>query len=425
MPTAQRPGGARLSACGGWGNDDSRFPIESPISEEMGHPPMLFTEHVEPAPTNDLSLRKHAGACGLSMPPTDNATKTVRKLRAKLESYDHRRAKRAGWTQRFIPTGLAPLDAVLPHGGLPCGAVVEILSDGPGVGAMSLAMRIAAQCYQAGSIPPATNEGSQQVSSTRSGDLEGSRLRSPEGTADISPWRQPWDGNRQTNQAPVGATESCVVAASAAPRSLLKKGTGTSPGALLGGVIGHELGASPLFQQYCILLDTLGDFYPPAAWQYGIALDRLIVLRTRNVRDAFWAMDQSLRCFAVAAVIAPFTQLDERHSRRLQLAARSSGCIGLILKPARQRVKSFAAVQMLLGGSPTSPRAPSSATGGRLGMATPNGAQSLSDPYLCRITLLAVREGTPAEPVWVDLHHEAGIGYPHPVPVDRSAAKIA
>jgi uncharacterized protein YcfJ len=29
-------------------------------------------------------------------------------------------------------------------------------------------------------------------------------------------------------------------------RSLLKKGTGTSPGALLGGVIGHELGASPL-----------------------------------------------------------------------------------------------------------------------------------------------------------------------------------
>ncbi|MHC4696168.1 MAG: hypothetical protein ACYTFA_05440 [Planctomycetota bacterium] len=27
----------------------------------------------------------------------------------------------------------------------------------------------------------------------------------------------------------------------------LKKGTGTSPGALLGGGIGHELGASPLF----------------------------------------------------------------------------------------------------------------------------------------------------------------------------------
>jgi hypothetical protein len=31
--------------------------------------------------------------------------------------------------------------------------------------------------------------------------------------------------------------------------SLLKKGTGTSRGALLGGVVGDELGASPLFQQ--------------------------------------------------------------------------------------------------------------------------------------------------------------------------------
>jgi hypothetical protein len=30
--------------------------------------------------------------------------------------------------------------------------------------------------------------------------------------------------------------------------TLLKKGTGTSPGALLGGVTGHELEASPLFR---------------------------------------------------------------------------------------------------------------------------------------------------------------------------------
>ena len=165
--------------------------------------------------------------------------------------------------------------------------------------------------------------------------------------------------------------------------------------------------------KYCILLDTLGDFYPPAAWQYGIALDRLIVLRTRSAQDAFWAMDQSLRCFAVAAVIAPFTQLNERHSRRLQLAAQSSGCIGLILKPARQRVKSFAAVQMLLEGLPTSSVAPVLSH-------VPTG-----DSHLCRLTLLAVREGRPAEPVWVDLHHEAGIGSEHPIPVDRSAAKIA
>ena len=135
-------------------------------------------------------------------------------------------------------------------------------------------------------------------------------------------------------------------------------------------------------------------------------------------------------------------------------------------QPVRTGVFSFAAIQMLLEGSPTSPAssprshvdtelprantrgvrrcttAPSSLTfcesecdsptgftgakrQGRLGIATPKRARSSGDSHLCRITLLAVREGRPAEPVWVDLHHEAGIGSEHPIPVDRSAAKIA
>jgi len=47
-------------------------------------------------------------------------------------------------------------------------------------------------------------------------------------------------------------------------RSLLKKGTGTSPGALLGGVIGHELGASPLFQQACGSRRSLPDLGRPS-----------------------------------------------------------------------------------------------------------------------------------------------------------------
>jgi hypothetical protein len=42
----------------------------------------------------------------------------------------------------------------------------------------------------------------------------------------------------------------------ATPESLLKKGTGTSPGALLSGVIGQKQGASPLFQQAAKLEET-------------------------------------------------------------------------------------------------------------------------------------------------------------------------
>ena len=79
-----------------------------------------------------------------------DATETVRKLQAKLEEYNRRRAKQAGWIRQFIPTGLSSLDAVLPHGGIPRGAITEILSDERGVGAMSLAIRIAARCTQSG-----------------------------------------------------------------------------------------------------------------------------------------------------------------------------------------------------------------------------------------------------------------------------------
>ncbi len=69
----------------------------------------------------------------------------VRRLRQALEDYQRERARRAGWERRFVATGLTALDEKLPHGGLPCGAITEILADAPGAGAMSLAMRIARQ----------------------------------------------------------------------------------------------------------------------------------------------------------------------------------------------------------------------------------------------------------------------------------------
>ena len=357
----------------------------------------------------------------LRINPADDVGETVRKLRDKLEWYRCRRAKQAGWAQEFVPTGLTSLDAVLPHGGVPCGAVTEILSDGPGISAMSLVMRIAAQCSggracaedlydraKSGSESEpraaalyAQRQGLARAVHGRSSNvcprnLEGSRLRSPGGTTDISPWRKPWEKDGPTMEAPAGATEGCATVIGAAPG-------------------GAHCAQDHVNDDRCIIVvDAFGDFYPPAAWQHGIAPDRLIVLRTTNARDALWAMDQSLRCPAVAAVIAPFTQLDERESRRLQLAAESTGCIGLILRPAKHRGKSFAAVQMLV----------ESVHHGELSTSA-DLCEQPDDSYPCRITLLAVREGMPTEPVLVDLHHETGISPIHPVPVDRSAAKTA
>ena len=289
----------------------------------------------------------------------NDPSEIVRRLRGELERFHRRRAQRAGWSRRFVPTGLVPLDAALPYGGLPCGAITEILFDAPGVGAMSLALRIVSRCLGGG------NELAFPV---------GGAVDHPSKELSIVDCRLLIEGPRPNRKSKIENRQWV-------PFNAAKKD-----------------------HRSIVLIDALGDFYPPAARQHGVDFDRLIVLRPGNERDAFWAVDQSLRCPAVAVVIAPLTRLDDLLSRRLQLAAESSGCMGLILRSARRRTKSFAAVQMLLE-------------------SVDHRAAEKPAARPCRITLLSVREGMPTEPLLVDLHHETGIGSIHSLPVDRSAAK--
>lgn len=166
-----------------------------------------------------------------------------------------------------------------------------------------------------------------------------------------------------------------------------------------------------------LLVDTRGDFYPPAAWQLGLDPHQLLVVRTRQVRSALWALDQALRCRAVAVVIAMLDELANADSRRLQLAAEVGGNVGLLLRPGADRSRSFAAVQMLV--EPVLAES---------GFQVPlSGTTSGTDPRIrrsrcCRLTLIKVREGTPANPIVVDLDHETGYVPELPQPVDRPPA---
>ncbi len=86
-----------------------------------------------------------------------------------------------------------------------------------------------------------------------------------------------------------------------------------------------------------VVLDNRGDFYPPAAAVLGLDLDHLVVIRAATERDRLWALDQVLRCEGVAAVWAPQEQIDPHTFRRLQLAAESSGVLGLLVRDQRVR----------------------------------------------------------------------------------------
>ena len=98
-----------------------------------------------------------------------------------------------------------------------------------------------------------------------------------------------------------------------------------------------------------VVLDRARWFYPPAAAALGIDLKNLLVVRPGSRVDQLWALDQALRCRAVAAVWAPLEKLDQREFRRLQLAAEAGGGLGLLLRPAAvQGHPSWSDMQLLV-----------------------------------------------------------------------------
>jgi len=103
-----------------------------------------------------------------------------------------------------------------------------------------------------------------------------------------------------------------------------------------------------------VVLDRRREFYPPAAARLGIDPQSLIVVRATGDKDNDWALDQALRCPAVAAVLDWPEKLDGRAFRRLQLAAEVSGTLGLLIRDASVRHEpSWADVRLLIEPLPT------------------------------------------------------------------------
>ncbi len=98
-----------------------------------------------------------------------------------------------------------------------------------------------------------------------------------------------------------------------------------------------------------LIADPEHCFYPPAARKFGLPPERMIVIRSKNVRDALSAVAESLRCSAIGMAIGAFERLHERDSRRLQLAAEAGGTIGVLVRPASTAgTPSFASTRLLL-----------------------------------------------------------------------------
>jgi protein ImuA len=91
-----------------------------------------------------------------------------------------------------------------------------------------------------------------------------------------------------------------------------------------------------------------GAPYGPGLDFLGLSTDRLIVLDVSRAADALWAMEEALKCSALT-VIAEFYDddpaVDLTAMRRLSLAARAGGGLGLLLRHRTSAAPSTAATR--------------------------------------------------------------------------------
>jgi cell division inhibitor SulA/protein ImuA len=83
--------------------------------------------------------------------------------------------------------------------------------------------------------------------------------------------------------------------------------------------------------------------YPPALLQWGINLAHILIVHSRQNVEALWAAEQALSSGNCAAVLVWSNVLDNKASRRLQLAAEKGRSWAIAFRPLEAAAQSSAA----------------------------------------------------------------------------------
>ena len=84
--------------------------------------------------------------------------------------------------------------------------------------------------------------------------------------------------------------------------------------------------------------------FPPALKTFGIQPDRIIFVDLKKEKDILWAMEETLKCGALTAVVGELGEISFTGSRRLQLAVEQSQVTGFILRHNPRRVNTTACI---------------------------------------------------------------------------------
>ena len=92
-----------------------------------------------------------------------------------------------------------------------------------------------------------------------------------------------------------------------------------------------------------------GRVYGHGLHGFGLDPSRLILVETKNDKQALWAMEEALRSRVPAAVAGAIDKLDLKTSQRLHLAAGEAGLPLLLLRPAKAGEASAASTRWRVG----------------------------------------------------------------------------
>jgi len=101
-----------------------------------------------------------------------------------------------------------------------------------------------------------------------------------------------------------------------------------------------------------------GRLYGPGLGLFGLSLRQLLLLRVPRALDVLWAMEEALKCRALATVVAELSEngavADLTVTRRLSLAAQNNA-FGFLLRPRPSRHPSAAMTRFEVESAPAPP----------------------------------------------------------------------
>lgn len=83
-------------------------------------------------------------------------------------------------------------------------------------------------------------------------------------------------------------------------------------------------------QGVCLWVSTKRRTFPPALKAFRLNPEQIVFIDAKCEKEAFWTVEEGLKCDALVAVVGEFTKLDFTASRRLQLAVEQSKVTGFI-----------------------------------------------------------------------------------------------